>query len=134
MRVRHRISGDRELVATFKRLSAAARGDKLEQAATAGILPIQNEATRLAKWKSGNLRRSIHTETLKKSANAVEVGTGTDVDYAQRIEYGFMDTDSLGRTYNQEAQPYMRPAYDTKQGEAIQETENALRDLILAAV
>ncbi len=47
------------------------------------------------------------------------------------IEFGFDDmTDSLGRTYHQKPQPYMRPAYDTKQREAVKEVEDVLRLLI----
>lgn len=128
-----KLIGERELLAKLQQLDRAAQGSALENAATAGILPIQNEAIRLAPYESGNLSRSIHTETVEKSSHYVETATGTDVEYAARQEFGFSDTDSLGREYNQPAHPYMRPAYDTKHKEAENETKNALIDLILAA-
>lgn len=134
MRLTSQFTGDKELIAKFKRLNAVVRGDTLERAATAGILPIQNEAIRLAPYKEGNLKRSIHTETTEKRATFVEVTTGTDVEYAARQEFGFHGADALGRHYNQEAHPYLRPAYDTKKHEAERETQEALKDLINTAV
>lgn len=125
--------GDRELIAKFKALDKAVQGSALENAATAGILPIQNEAIRGAPYESGNLSRSIHTETIERSTHYTEVATGTDVEYAARQEFGFSDTDSIGRTFNQPANPYMRPAYDTQKRAAENETKEALADLINAA-
>ena len=37
---------------------------------------------------------------------------GTNVEYARRVEMGFVGTDSLGRTYNQAPNPYLRPALE----------------------
>lgn len=97
----------------------------------AGLLPIQNEAIELAPVLEGNLRRSIHSEIVEATNGYAEGFTGTDVEYARRIEFGFDDmTDSLGRTYHQKPQPYFRPAYDTKQQEAIKEVEDVLLLLI----
>jgi HK97 gp10 family phage protein len=129
-----KITGDKELLAKFKRMGAAAQGATLVHAATAGILPIQNEAIVKVAKDTGTLARSIHTETLKSSRSYVEVTTGTDVVYAARIEFGFMQADKLGRHYNQPAQPYMRPAFDTKKKEAENETKAALSDLIYGSI
>jgi hypothetical protein len=129
-----KLIGEKALLAKFKNLSKAARGSALEKAATAGILPIQNEAIVLVAKDTGTLARSIHTETVQKSNSYAEVATGTDVGYAARIEFGFMQADSLGRHYNQPAQPYMRPAYDTKRQAAIDDTRASLIDLINAAL
>lgn len=130
MKVKAKIIGDKALLEKFKRLNIGVQVNALENAAKAGILPIQNEAIRNAPYKSGNLSRSIHTEVIKRSNSYVEVATGTDVEYAARQEFGFSKRDSLGRKYNQPARPYMRPAYDNKRNEAIKETSNALRDII----
>ena len=124
------VKGDKELHAAFKRLKGVARGQALLTAAKAGILPIQNEAIILVAYKSGTLRRSIHTEVLEEKNTSVLVATGTDVTYARRIEFGFNDTDSLGRSYHQSAQPYMRPAYDNKRSEAIAEVGDVLRSIV----
>ena len=128
-----RITGDKELIAKFQRLEKALQGQTLVRAATAGILPIQNEAIVKVAKDTGTLSRSIHTETLEARNNYAEVTTGTDVVYAARIEFGFMQADSLGRHYNQPAQPYMRPAFDNKKSVAENETRAALTDLIQAA-
>jgi HK97 gp10 family phage protein len=134
MRVKGTITGDKALLAKFKALSKAVQADALENAAKAGILPIQNEAIILAPKDTTTLARSIHTETIKANNTYAEVVTGTDVEYAARQEFGFSGADALGRVYNQAAHPYMRPAYDTKRGEALSETQAALRDIIMSAV
>ncbi len=35
---------------------------------------------------------------------------GSNVEYARRMEFGFVGADSLGRIYNQLPRPYLRPA------------------------
>ncbi len=37
---------------------------------------------------------------------------GTNLEYARRLELGFVGTDSLGRRYNQAPRPYLRPALE----------------------
>lgn len=128
------LKGEKELKEKLKQLAKAAQGSTLLHAAQAGILPIQNEAIVLVAKDEGDLSRSIHTETLKSSNTYAEVATGTDKEYAARIEFGFMQADSLGRHYNQPAQPYMRPAHDTKSSEAVKETKAALLDLLNAVI
>lgn len=127
-------SGDKELAAAFKKLSAAMRGPALTTAAKAGILPIQNAAIDNAPYLTGTLRRSIHTEEIEESAHSAMVATGTDVEYAARVEFGFVGTDSAGRSYHQSAKPYLRPAYDEQRDAAIEETKDALRELVEKAV
>lgn len=129
-----RVTGDKELIAKFKRLSKAAQGSALVHAATAGILPIQNEAIVKVAKDTSDLARSIHTEVIARRQTYAEVSTGTDKVYAARIEFGFHGADSLGRHYNQPAQPYMRPAFDTKKSAAESETRAALLDLVNAAI
>lgn len=128
-----KLIGERELRAKFQQLEKAAQGSALENAATAGILPIQNDAIVRAPKDSTDLARSIHTEIIERSQHYAEAATGTDKEYAKRREFGYSDTDSLGRTYNDPAQPYMRPAFDTKRSEAERETKEALVELINAA-
>lgn len=62
------------------------------------------------------------TEALKRSIGRdpiepIQIGLGTyqqsvypTMVYARRIELGFKGTDSLNRTYNQRAYPYLAPA------------------------
>lgn len=133
-KAKFKITGDKELLAAFARLKGAARAGALAHAAEAGIKPIENAAIAGATYKTGNLRRSIHTELVAQSDTYAEAATGTDVEYAARIEFGFNDTDSLGRSYHQAARPYMRPAYEEHKADALEETLNALRDIVLNAV
>lgn len=148
------ISGDAALKRKFDTLSKAAQGKAQERALIAGALLIQNEAKRRVKRVTSNLARSIHIgghEELNPegsnvidrtgspvpgpevSNNSAAVYVGTDVVYARRIEFGFMDTDALGRTYHQPAQPYMRPAVDTTKAQVQREVAEAFRELIKAA-
>lgn len=77
--------------------------------------------------KSANLLNSLTCATSKQSSepqgetdgtpisaptekNVVRIGT--NVVYAARIEFGFTDTDSLGRVYDQAEKPYLRPAVE----------------------
>lgn len=71
-------------------------------------LDCMNKAKQAAPFLTGTLRRSIHAEPDDGSGLTWTVGT--DVEYARRIEFGFVGQDRLGRNYNQAAQPYLTPA------------------------
>lgn len=124
------ISGGRELIAALKRLERVASVDVLRDAANEGAKAIVEEAQRLVPVKSGDLRDSIQAQPLEQANGSYTVGIGSPLPYARRIEYGFNDTDSLGREYHQPAQPYLRPALDTKGGDAV----NAIADVLAARV
>lgn len=155
MPVQVRIEGSESLNRKFAALSEAARGRTLERAVTAGALIIQNAAKENAPYLTGNLRRSIHigghgdlapdrgdisavtgakVPDPEVAQTSAAVYVGTDVEYARRVEYGFDGQDRLGRTYNQPAQPYLRPAIDDNGREVAREIGDAFRDLIRAAV
>lgn len=51
---------------------------------------------------------------------------GTNVKYARRIEFGFMDTDKLGRKYNQQPNPYLYPAYFSYEADVADEVKAEL--------
>ena len=112
-----------------KHIKAAEKG-KIK-ALTKAALVVHGQAVELAPIITGNLKNSISysvdgkrhglNSEGGKQANASEgVHTvtgddaviGTNVEYAARIEYGFKDTDSLGRKYDQAAQPYLEPAFE----------------------
>lgn len=99
-------------------------------AVKAGGLLIQNAAKEHAPYKTGELRRSIHMEVAESDDAHVVLDIGTDVPYAPRIEFGFADTDKLGREYHQEARPYLRPAFDENKDAAIAEINAALVRMI----
>ena len=112
--------------AKLKTMDDALAEQAVVRALTAGALLIQNAAKEQAPYRTGTLRRSIHTE----QGDGMEVIVGTDVPYAARLEYGFMDADSRGRQYHQAARPYLRPAFDENKDEAIEEVGKALAELL----
>lgn len=108
--------------------------DGLENIVSVGAMPIENEAKALAPVKTGTLMRSIHTEIEVLSASRAQAKIGPSVPYGARLEYGFVGTDSLGRHYNQGPQPYMRPAFEAKQAEALQEMKDMTKEFLVEAV
>ena len=109
------------------------RGDKVIRAAeqakkkalTEAALVVEGLAIELAPSPGetgyGNLKNSL-THQVKGD----EARVGTNVVYAARLEFGFRDTDSLGRRYNQAPRPYLRPAFDKSK----KEVEKILGDVI----
>lgn len=72
-------------------------------------LRVQRRAKQIAPVDTGRLRSSVEREVGRDSRGLV-ARIGTDVEYAARIEFGFVGPDSLGRVYAQAAQPFLRPA------------------------
>jgi HK97 gp10 family phage protein len=70
-----------------------------------------NDVKAIAPYKTGTYRRSIHVEMSTEGIREVAL-IGTDVPYGRRLEFGFMDTDSLGRKYQQYPRPHWRPTFD----------------------
>jgi hypothetical protein len=55
---------------------------------------------------------SIQTQLAHSSPTDAIAEVGTNAVQANRLELGFMETDSLGRKYHQLPRPHFRPAYD----------------------
>ena len=91
---------------------------------------IENDAKRRAPYRTGTLRRSIHSEVSERTADSVSLAIGTNVEYAARIEFGFSGVDELGRRYNQPPMPYLRPAMDENVGRARREVVQAWKDVM----
>ena len=124
------IEGGEDLARKLAALSDAVQGQVLEAALRSGALLVQNDAKRLVPYRTGTLRRSIHTETETQGPGKAEAAVGTDVVYAARVEFGFEGQDKLGRSYHQPARPYLRPALDQNMDAAAQEIAAALREAI----
>lgn len=125
--------------------NAIDRGNILDNALRAAALVAMNAAKQKAAVLAGNLRRSIHVggfgDGLESPSTGTDIGpapgshvvaVGTNVVYAKRIEFGFAGTDSLGRTFHQPAQPYLRPALDENKREMTAEFGEAVIDGIRA--
>jgi len=81
---------------------------KAHQASAAGETPAV---------ATGVYINSIITQLVSETPTRAMAEVGTNSVYANRLELGFMETDSLGRKYQQAPRPHFRPAYDkNKQG------------------
>lgn len=134
-----RIDGYPELIAKLRALKNVAVGETLQDALVASALPIQNEAKQKAPYRSGTLSRGITIERIAAKKTYAKVAISTSkVPYARIQEFGgvIVQTTKKGnkRMIRIVAQPYLRPAFDTKKDEARSEFIEALRDLIQAAV
>jgi len=54
--------------------------------------------------------RSSWQVVAKKFAGGAQVTVGTEAPQGPRLEYGFVGTDALGRTYDQPPFPHVGPA------------------------
>lgn len=78
---------------------------------------------------SGANRDSIETEVITDEPERQVRSIAPHMPYSARLEFGFIGTDSLGRVYNQAAQPYIRPAYDENKETA----RDAIKESVLSA-
>ena len=119
----------------------ALTGDPIDAAVYAGGLVVEREAKVSAPFLTGNLRRSIHTVSNAGESDGGDSGqlptppkgeahVGTNVEYARRIELGFVGEDSLGRTYNQMGQPYLLPALENNTREIDQTVGEVIAEAI----
>lgn len=97
-----------------------------------GGLKIEGDAKMIVPVLDGGLKGSIHTNTTSTATSATS-SVGTNLEYAARIEFGFNDEDSLGRRYNNPAQPYLQPSLQKNKKIAqklvLTEIRNALKGL-----
>lgn len=107
-----------EVNAKLARLDRAMRGQALETAVRAGLLPIETLAKAIVHRLTGNLARSLHTE-VQSSGDAAAGRTGTNVEYALAEEF---------RPGGDHA--YLRPAYDRGKDDAVEEVAAALRIVV----
>ncbi|OGO04002.1 MAG: hypothetical protein A2Y91_03490 [Chloroflexi bacterium RBG_13_54_8] len=133
------------------RRNLAKLGDKmadgLEAAVLVGAMLIRNDAVPRAPFLTGTLRRSIHTETIEKSAEQVVVSVGTDVIYAAIQEFGglieaknapnlvFQSPKGVWHSVKSvqiPPHPYLRPALDENKDRAQEEIKEALADIVEA--
>ncbi len=139
MKLTVQLKGVDVLSLVTKRLISAAQQGMKESVSEAAQLFV-DEAQLLVPVDTGHLRDSIHAELLEASDTRAVIAVtpayeepnewGFEPAYARRIEYGFQGPDALGRVYHQAAQPYMRPAFDSKQDEARQ----VIKDGIVGAL
>jgi len=146
------LTGDEELARQLTAIGKTARGRVLKNAVVSGGLLIVNEWKTTSPFKTGNYRRSQHvggegaagglegdsTGTdiggQEIGSDYAEVSIGTNVEYGPRIEFGYEDTDSLGRTYHQPAGGQLRAAIESTRGDVEREIAGAVRAQLRKAV
>lgn len=143
-RFRVDVVGEEELRRKLQSLTAAVQGQALAAAVESGAQLIQNAAKEKTPYRTGSLRRSIHTEVEGGAARA-EATIGTDVVYAAQVEFGGTITpktkkllhwvdqngvEHFAKSVTQVARPYLRPAFDEKSNAAAAEVGAALRQVI----
>ena len=117
-------SGLARMASDIQRIGAAIQKNERNAVRLAGQA-YANDVKAIAPYKTGTYRRSIHVEMSTEGIREVAL-IGTDVPYGRRLEFGFYDTDSLGRKYQQYPRPHWRPAWDANLPK--------YRDIMLAAL
>jgi HK97 gp10 family phage protein len=130
----------------LKAMPEAVCGQNLELALRSGALLIEGPAKDNAPKKTGNLARSIHTET-QVTSNGGEAKIGTDGIYAGIQEFGgTVEAKNVRALHFQidgvdvftwkveiPAHPYLRPAFDENKERAVREVGDSLGALIKRA-
>ena len=98
------------------RILDALRG-KLPAAVQAGAFLIENDAKVNCPVRTGTLRRSIHTDVEQLDPDRVTAKVSPGVDYGVYVELG---------TRKQHAHPFLRPAFESQKGNAVQEVAASL--------
>ena len=126
-----KVEGAEELAKALQQFSEDI-SDQLEAGVSAGAMMLEGQIKNNAPYKTGDYRRSIHHETREKSQDRVVIAIGTDRPQGARLEYGFSDTDKLGRRYNQPPQPHFRPTIEQNKQNVQQEISYAIQEALRA--
>ena len=118
------VNGLEGLLQKFQDLDIKAAKKSLRKALKAGGDVFQQEIIARAPERTGQLRAEIASSTSvnpNEGTGTVSVGPLQHAFYGEFAEFG---------TRHQPAHPFMRPAIDSKAGEAIDAFANTLRDAI----
>lgn len=100
---------------------------RVAQIVQLNAIECQSLAKILVPKISTDLARSIMAEP--ENAERTVWVVGTNKEYAARIEFGFNDTDSLGRRYHQAPQPYLVPAAEQVRPRFIADLEDVVKEV-----
>lgn len=132
-----KVDGVKELKAKFKKLDGDVQTVLAEAVSSAAAL-VEREAKRNSERGgdsfphriTGNLINSIKELQYLEDPGRVESRVGSDMEYAPRLEYGFVGTDKKGRRYNQRPRPFLRPAFDDNADKMQKEFEAKLKQVL----
>ncbi len=137
MKIEIKVKGIEELKRNIGRYKSAFN-QVLEAAVLAGCLPIQNEAKQRIRKKTRTTASSIHSEIVERRPSYAMGAVGSDSEVARHLEFGTKPHVIVPK--NKKAlywpgaahpvkkvshpgtppYPFLRPAYDTKKNEAIE--------------
>lgn len=138
------ISGERDLVQALKELTNSAKGKISMEAIVTALTPVVEAAKSFARASrdTGNLYNSIgfRTKAYPRRGRVVAVigprrgfrvvdrfgRTRNATTYGHLIEFGYMGPSGK----HVAAKPYMRPAFESTHGEALQSMANVFRQQI----
>lgn len=116
------ITGVEAVLKRLQAISPARNADLRRRILGSAALVVMSAAKVRAPVLTGNLRRSIHVAEVTADRAVI----GPSAEYGRIVEFGGRGVDSLGRTYNRRAHPYLRPAVEGSQAEI---TAAVLREL-----
>jgi len=98
--------------ATSKQLveTACILVEKTAKASIIGLVPPPSPPGHPPAAPTGTLKARITHTKPKMTPQGLVGKVGTNLEYARRVELGFVGMDKLGRRYNQAPRPYLRPA------------------------
>lgn len=138
------VSGQQELHRAMLNLAQRASGPQIVVALEAGGDVIVNDAKERARYRTGTLRRSIHSERGTVTMDYAEIQLGPSVNYGAQVEFGgdivpvnarrlrfVIDGQVIyARRVHQEPHPYMVPAAQENHAEVVEEITGALQQLL----
>jgi len=77
--------------------------------------------------KSGHEGERMEGDGMAEPKEELTGVVGSNVEYARRVEFGFVGADSLGRIYNQLPNPYLRKALETNKKEILRSFKNIIK-------
>lgn len=153
MAIKTKVIGIKKLQQKLRKLGVTGNRQARETALKAGLLLIQNQAKQNVHKQTGTLSRSIISE-VESQGERTEGRTGTNLEYAAMEEFGtaglpggvlrpknapYLVFEVNGQVIQtkevrREGHPYLRPAFDQKKNQAVQEVRRALKEIIQKAV
>jgi len=128
MQAKFQVTGAQQLGANLIGVGRSVAGNRLEAAGLAGGRVIAKDAARRAPRDTGQAAESIDARIVDSQRHRVEIAIGPG-----RYDGWYLLFHEIG-TSKMPARPFLRPAFDEKQMDALREARRVFRSNILAAI
>ena len=126
MEVQFKFEGDKQLKKKLESLNRTARGRALRKAAKAGAEEVVKEAKRRVPVDTGKTQKHIRSWFTERKSESVTVAVG--VTAKSRVHVArFLETG----TSKMAARPFLRPAIEEKQRQAVEATHETMVEEVL---